>query len=95
MATFGGLALACQWLAAPAGLCAQMAKLAWFAMAAAEHHARTARRAADSATLVVRGIVLNAVLAVVKLAGGIFGNTYALVADAAESLLALHPSSLL
>jgi len=53
------------------------------------HDAQAAisQRANDSAQLVLRGIVLNAFLAVVKLAGGIFGHTYALVADAAESLL--------
>ncbi len=52
-----------------------------------EAHAAVAQRANDSARLVLRGIVLNLVLAAVKLAGGIFGHTYALVADAAESLL--------
>lgn len=35
----------------------------------------------------LRGIVLNLGLAAVKFAGGFFGHTYALVADAAESLL--------
>ena len=35
----------------------------------------------------LRGIALNAVLAAVKLAGGIFGHTYALIADGAESLI--------
>ncbi len=59
-----------------------------------DHHARTARRAEDSARLVLRGIGLNAVLAVVKLAGGVFGNTYALIADAAESLLDIFSSLL-
>lgn len=44
-------------------------------------------RAETSARLVLRGIGLNALLAAVKLAGGILGNTYALIADAAESLL--------
>lgn len=56
-------------------------------MSAPAHHLRTARRAGDSAALVLRGIGLNLVLAAVKFAGGIFGHTYALVADAAESLL--------
>ncbi len=45
------------------------------------------RRANESATLVLRGVALNAALALVKFAGGIFGNTYALIADGAESLL--------
>lgn len=57
-------------------------------------HARTARRANDSAKLVLRGIALNAVLAAVKLAGGIFGHTYALIADAAESMLDILSSTL-
>jgi cation diffusion facilitator family transporter len=57
-------------------------------------HARTARRANDSAALVLRGIALNAVLAAVKLAGGIFGHTYALIADAAESMLDILSSTL-
>ena len=57
-------------------------------------HTRTARRANDSAKLVLRGILLNAILAVVKLAGGIFGHTYALIADAAESMLDILSSTL-
>lgn len=60
----------------------------------ARHHAATQRRANDSARLVLRGIALNAVLAVVKFAGGIFGHTYALIADGAESLLDILSSSL-
>lgn len=59
-----------------------------------DHHARTARRAEDSARLVLRGIALNAVLAAVKLAAGVFGHTYALIADAAESLLDILSSIL-
>lgn len=51
-------------------------------------------RARQSARLVLRGIALNAVLAAVKLAGGIFGHTYALVADAAESFLDILTSLL-
>lgn len=42
----------------------------------------------------LRGILLNAVLAAVKFAGGIFGNTYALIADGAESLLDILTSAL-
>ncbi len=56
-------------------------------MSLPETHARTRRRAEAGARLVLRGILLNAVLAAVKFAGGILGNTYALVADGAESLL--------
>jgi len=59
-----------------------------------DNHARTARRANESARLVLRGIFLNAVLAAVKLAGGIFGHTYALIADAAESMLDILSSTL-
>jgi cation diffusion facilitator family transporter len=44
--------------------------------------------------LVLRGIALNAVLAVVKLAAGILGHTYALVADAAESMLDILTSTM-
>ena len=63
-------------------------------MPSANTHARTSRRAHESARLVLRGIALNAVLAVVKLAGGIFGHTYALIADAAESMLDILSSTL-
>jgi cation diffusion facilitator family transporter len=51
------------------------------------HHAATKRRAEESARLVLRGIGLNALLAMVKIMGGVFGHTYALIADGAESLL--------
>lgn len=60
----------------------------------ARHHAAVQRRANDSARLVLRGIALNAGLAAVKFAGGIFGHTYALIADGAESLLDILSSSL-
>ena len=63
-------------------------------MTTPDTHARTARRAEESAQLVLRGIALNAVLAAVKFAGGIFGHTYALVADGAESLLDILSSLL-
>jgi cation diffusion facilitator family transporter len=56
--------------------------------------AAVTQRANDSARLVLRGIALNAILAVVKLAGGIFGHTYALIADAAESMLDILSSTL-
>ena len=52
------------------------------------------QRANRSARLVLRGIGLNALLAAVKLAGGIFGHTYALIADAAESMLDILSSLL-
>jgi len=57
-------------------------------------HIRTKRRAEESARLVLRGIVLNAILAAAKFAGGILGHTYALVADGAESLLDILSSLL-
>jgi cation diffusion facilitator family transporter len=53
----------------------------------AAHHAATRERARLSARYVVRGIGLNLVLAVVKFAGGLFGHTYALMADGTESML--------
>lgn len=52
------------------------------------------RRANESAQLVLRGMALNAGLALVKFAGGILGHTYALVADAAESVLDILSSTL-
>jgi cation diffusion facilitator family transporter len=58
------------------------------------HHAENQRRARASAGLVLRGIALNAVLAAVKFAGGIFGHTYALIADGAESTLDILSSLL-
>jgi cation diffusion facilitator family transporter len=57
-------------------------------------HVMTAQRAEIGARLVLRGILLNAVLALVKFAGGVLGNTYALIADAAESLLDIFSSLL-
>ncbi len=57
-------------------------------------HAVMQRRAEDSARLVARGIGLNLLLAVLKFAGGIFGHTYALIADGAESLLDVFSSIL-
>ena len=58
------------------------------------HHAANQRRAEASARLVLRGIGLNLVLAAVKFAGGILGNTYALIADGMESLLDVFSSAL-
>jgi cation diffusion facilitator family transporter len=57
-------------------------------------HADIKRRADASASLVLRGIGLNLVLAVVKFAGGILGGTYALIADGMESLLDVFSSTL-
>jgi cation diffusion facilitator family transporter len=44
--------------------------------------------------LVARGIVLNAFMAAAKIAGGVLGNTYALIADGVESLLDIFSSAL-
>lgn len=63
-------------------------------MTVADTHVRTSRRAEEGARLVLRGILLNAVLAAAKFAGGILGNTYALIADGAESLLDILTSLL-
>ena len=63
-------------------------------MPSPDPHLKAAQRAHDSARLVLRGIGLNALLAAVKLAGGIFGHTYALIADAAESMLDILSSTL-
>lgn len=60
----------------------------------APHHADIQRRAETSAALVLRGIVLNFVLAIVKFAGGILGGTYALIADGIESMLDVFSSTL-
>ncbi len=54
----------------------------------------TQRRAEAGARLVLRGIGLNVVLAAVKIAGGVVGNTYALIADGAESTLDVLSSTL-
>jgi cation diffusion facilitator family transporter len=59
-----------------------------------QHHAATQQRARAGAKLVLRGIWLNALLAILKFAGGVFGNTYALIADGAESLLDILSSIL-
>lgn len=58
------------------------------------HHAAAQERADRGARLVVRGIGLNAALAILKFAGGIFGHTYALIADGIESMLDIFSSLL-
>jgi cation diffusion facilitator family transporter len=60
----------------------------------AQHHRETEQRARRSAALVARGIGLNLVLAAAKIAGGIIGHTYALIADGVESLLDILSSGL-
>ncbi len=60
----------------------------------AERHLDTERRTRQSASLVARGIGLNILLAILKLAGGVLGHTYALIADGIESLLDVCSSAL-
>jgi cation diffusion facilitator family transporter len=50
------------------------------------YQAAIVARAHKGARLIARGMALNAVLAAIKIIGGIFGNAYALVADGVESL---------
>lgn len=50
------------------------------------HLVAAQERARAGASLVLQGVVLNGLLAGLKFAGGIFGNTYALIADGVESL---------
>lgn len=57
-------------------------------------HRANQERARSSARLVLRGVAINALLAAVKFAAGIFGHTYALIADGAESLLDIFSSLL-
>lgn len=57
-------------------------------------HAAARRRAETSAALVLRGIGLNFALAIIKFAGGVWGGTYALIADGMESLLDVFSSLL-
>lgn len=58
------------------------------------HHRDTELRAQQSAAVIARGIFLNVVLAIVKIAGGIWGHTYALIADGVESILDIFSSTL-
>ncbi len=53
----------------------------------AHRQSTVTQRAETSARFVAAGILLNLVLGAAKLVGGIWGHSYALVADAAESLL--------
>ena len=57
-------------------------------------HRANQERARSSARLVLRGVAINALLAAAKFAAGIFGHTYALIADGAESLLDIFSSLL-
>lgn len=57
-------------------------------------HALARERAHDGARLVLRGVLLNLLLAALKFAGGVLGSTYALIADGMESLLDVFSSLL-
>jgi cation diffusion facilitator family transporter len=50
------------------------------------HHAAIADRARKGTRLIAGGMALNALLAVIKIAGGVAGRAYALIADGVESL---------
>lgn len=54
---------------------------------ATDPYQRTRSGAKAGARLVLFGVLLNTLLAAAKFAGGMFGNTYALIADAAESTI--------
>jgi cation diffusion facilitator family transporter len=82
------------WSIAGSRRCALVTLLVPLPNTLSSPHEATRRRAEAGARLVLRGIALNAVLAVVKIAGGIFGHTYALVADGAESTLDILSSLL-
>ncbi|MFO1452424.1 MAG: cation diffusion facilitator family transporter [Opitutaceae bacterium] len=60
----------------------------------ADHFAAIQARARLAERLVLRGIALNAILAVAKFTGGVMGSTYALIADGVESLLDIATSTL-
>jgi divalent metal cation (Fe/Co/Zn/Cd) transporter len=57
-------------------------------------HALARQRAEEGARLVLRGVFANCGLAAAKFAGGILGNSYALIADGIESLLDICSSVL-
>ena len=52
----------------------------------------TIRNLESASRLALVGIVVNATLAAVKIAAGLIGNTYALIADGIESLLDIFGS---
>jgi len=86
--------MACWTLALPLEVGATVPQGPGMAPETSPAHSLAARDAQRSARLVLRGIVLNAALAGVKFAGGIFGNTYALIADGAESTVDIFSSVL-
>lgn len=58
------------------------------------YHAANRERARAGARVAARGVALNAVLAALKLGGGVLGNSYALIADGSESLLDILSSGM-
>lgn len=59
-----------------------------------DYHAAVRLRAEAASRLVLSGILLNGLLSAAKFAGGILGNSYALIADGVESLLDIATSTL-
>jgi cation diffusion facilitator family transporter len=59
----------------------------------ADPHVDAQRRAAAGTRLFSRGMALNALLAAVKIAGGVFGHASALLADGLESALDIFSSA--
>src|SRR4051812_36946905 len=49
-------------------------------------------RYVSGARVALAGVVVNALLSIIKIAGGILGNTYVLIADGMESLLDIFAS---
>jgi len=56
---------------------------------------KTARKLKTGARLALIGVLINLVLAAVKISAGVFGHTYALIADGIESLLDIGSSLVL
>jgi len=56
---------------------------------------KTARKLETGARLALIGVLINLVLAAVKISAGVFGHTYALIADGIESLLDIGSSLVL
>jgi len=54
----------------------------------------TIARAAEGSRYVLMGVFINVVLTIAKFAGGIFGHSSALIADATESLLDIFSSTM-
>jgi cation diffusion facilitator family transporter len=58
------------------------------------HHAAVRDRAQAGARLVLGSIAVNGVMVILKLAGGVLGHSYALIADGVESMLDIFSSIL-